>query len=478
MDVVVLGTGSADGWPNPFCACASCTTERAAGRLRGQTSLLVDGTMLLDCGPETPRAAERAGVDLTRLRHVLITHQHPDHCSPAFLLFRSWVSGSGAGDIPLDVVGPAEVIEACRMWVAPESPVNFVAVSAGDRVRLSSYDVSVLPARHGSEGSSVLYDVRSATGRILYATDTGPLPAATVDAVRGAGFDRVFLEETFGDFVDHGTDHLDLRTFPEQLRRLRDVEAVTGRTDVVAVHLSHHNPPTGELNRRLAAWGARTVDDASSLPDLPAPVETRPLPPTRHFGPHDTRVPGSKVTGRRTLVIGGARSGKSREAERLLAAAADVTYVATAYPAADDAVVDDREWAERVRRHRSERPGHWRTVETLDLVGLLGRDGGPLLVDCLTLWLTRVMDAHDAWDDAVWASTGEKAVQREIDDLVSAWRLTTRRVVAVTNEVGQGVVPDTVSGRRFRDLMGRLNSVLAAETEDVRWCVAGRVTAL
>jgi adenosylcobinamide kinase/adenosylcobinamide-phosphate guanylyltransferase len=88
------------------------------------------------------------------------------------------------------------------------------------------------------------------------------------------------------------------------------------------------------------------------------------------------------------------------------------------------------------------------------------------------------MDRNDAWDDDAWATRAEKAVAAEIDALVAAWRATSRRVVAVTNEVGQGVVPDTASGRRFRDLMGRLNARVAAETEDVRWCVAGRVVAL
>lgn len=186
----------------------------------------------------------------------------------------------------------------------------------------------------------------------------------------------------------------------------------------------------------------------------------------------------------RTLVIGGARSGKSREAERLLAAERDVTYVATSYPTGIDPAGSDPEWVARVRRHQADRPAHWVTVESLDLVGLLsagGTDsaaGGPLLIDCLTLWLTRVLDAHDGWDDQQWADTGEKAVQDEVDALVAAWRATTRRVVAVTNEVGQGIVPDTASGRRFRDLLGRLNATLAAETEDVRWCVAGRVVHL
>lgn len=451
MRVRLLGTGSADGWPNPFCSCASCTTARVEGRLRGQTAALVDDELLLDCGPETPHAAQRAGVDLTRLRHVLITHDHPDHCAPAFLLFRSW-----AGDGPLDVLGPPDVVEQAAMWVAPDSPVRFVAVAPGEQHTVGRYAVRVLPAAHGA--SAVLYDVTAPDGRLLYATDTGPLPDATVAAAAGASYDVVLLEETFGDKLDHGTEHLDLRSFPEQVRRLRSVGAVTDRTDVVAIHLSHHNPPTPELARRLAAWGARVVDDGTLLGldglDHPTGLDGLDRP-------------------RRTLVIGGARSGKSREAERLLAAEAEVTYVATAYPPDHD-----DEWSERVRLHRDRRPAHWATVETLDLIGLLGADGPALLVDCLTLWLTRVMDLHDAWSHEAWAGTAEKAVAAEVDALVAAWRTASRRVVAVTNEVGQGVVPETASGRRFRDVMGRLNAELAAHTEDVRWCVAGRVTRL
>jgi adenosylcobinamide kinase / adenosylcobinamide-phosphate guanylyltransferase len=296
----------------------------------------------------------------------------------------------------------------------------------------------------------VLYDVTGPGGRLLYATDTGPLPEATVDAVRDAAFDVVLLEETFGDHTAHGTDHLDLATFPEQLRRLRSVGAVTSDTDVVAVHLSHRNPPTPELSRLLAAWGARVVEDGKTL------------------GPR-----AQAVAAGRTLIIGGARSGKSAEAERLLAAAGDVTYVATAYPADHDP-----EWADRVRLHQARRPAHWSTLESIDLVPLLGNSGGPLLVDCLTLWLTRVMDRHAAWDDRAWAAGAERAVAEEVEALAEAWRSTSRRVVAVTNEVGQGVVPDTAAGRRFRDQMGRLNARLTAETEDVRWCVAGRVVSL
>ncbi len=175
----------------------------------------------------------------------------------------------------------------------------------------------------------------------------------------------------------------------------------------------------------------------------------------------------------RTLVIGGARSGKSRAAEALLADASEVTYVATAYPADHDP-----EWTGRVAGHRARRPASWSTVETLDLVPLLGSPGAPLLVDCLTLWLTRVIDAHDAWSDEAWTGPPAAAVSADVDALVAAVAGAARDVVLVTNEVGQGVVPATASGRRFRDEMGVLNVRVAEACEDVLWCVAGRVLRL
>jgi len=168
----------------------------------------------------------------------------------------------------------------------------------------------------------------------------------------------------------------------------------------------------------------------------------------------------------RTLVIGGARSGKSRAAEALVSG--DVTYVATGYPAGNDL-----EWQARLDLHRARRPAEWTTVETIDLVAVLAASGGPVLVDCLTLWLTRILDAQDAWSVGV---TPE--VEQEYDALVAAVRATTRDLVLVTNEVGQGVVPESSSGRLFRDEMGRLNRLVADACDDVIWCIAGRTVRL
>lgn len=170
---------------------------------------------------------------------------------------------------------------------------------------------------------------------------------------------------------------------------------------------------------------------------------------------------------RRVLILGGARSGKSAAAERRLAATPVVTYVAT--PVHDEA---DAEWAQRVRTHRERRPESWRTVETTDLCAVLSDPpgGAPLLVDCLTLWLSTVMDQVGMW-------AGRPAADAALDTLVSAlveaWRASPAYVIAVSNEVGSGVVPPTPAGRRFRDELGQLNTRIAAESDEVWLVTAG-----
>jgi adenosylcobinamide kinase/adenosylcobinamide-phosphate guanylyltransferase len=175
---------------------------------------------------------------------------------------------------------------------------------------------------------------------------------------------------------------------------------------------------------------------------------------------------------RRVLVLGGARSGKSTLAEHLLDGVPDAVYVATGHP---PTATDDAEWAARVARHRERRPAGWRTVETLDVGGVLREEGPPVLVDCLTLWLSRTLDEIGAWDGR---SAWHDRLERAVADLEAAWRATRRTVVAVSNEVGSGVVPASDAGRLFRDLQGRLNAGLAAAADDAWLVVAGRAVPL
>jgi adenosylcobinamide kinase / adenosylcobinamide-phosphate guanylyltransferase len=162
------------------------------------------------------------------------------------------------------------------------------------------------------------------------------------------------------------------------------------------------------------------------------------------------------ASSRLTLVLGGARSGKSRYAESLvMALPSPWLYVATA-----DA--RDSEMAERVAVHQGRRGPSWTTVETpRDIAGALAANANtPALVDCLTLWLSNVLLA-DADVDA------------EIEHLDGALARTAAPVVLVANEVGSGIVPDNALGRRFRDLQGLLNQRIAVRADRVFLVVAG-----
>ncbi|MEV6419012.1 bifunctional adenosylcobinamide kinase/adenosylcobinamide-phosphate guanylyltransferase [Streptomyces sp. NPDC051662] len=401
MELTLLGTGAPSGLPRPHCTCAACATARGE-RARAATALLVDGVLLLDLTPGAALAAARAGHSLAGVRQVLLSHPHD---------------------------GPAVELPAGLPAAGRVADGRVLTLLGGHRVRAVPMD---------APGTG--YEVTASGGeRLLYLPPGGaPAGLAPENGRAAAPYDMVVA-----DVVGR----------PDAVARLRAAGAIGPDTDVLAVHLDHDVPPGPELDRRLAAAGARAVPDGTTL----TVGAYHPVP----------QVP------RRTLVTGGARSGKSWEAERRLAAFPGVLYVATG-----GGREGDPEWDVRVRAHRERRPGSWRTEETCDLVPLLAAEGPPLLIDCLSLWLTDAMDRVNAWDDAAWATGGEKALRERTAALVAAVRGTRRTVVAVTNEVGSGVVPATVSGRRFRDELGRLNAGVAEECEHVLLVVAGQAVTL
>lgn len=166
-----------------------------------------------------------------------------------------------------------------------------------------------------------------------------------------------------------------------------------------------------------------------------------------------------------TLLLGGAGAGKSRLAVRLAAAwSGPVVVIATAE-------ARDREMAERIRRHRQQRPPEWATVEEpLDLEGALSSipAGTLAVVDCLTLWVSNLMEQG--------LSDGE--IEDRAGKAVSLAASSTARTVAVSNEVGSGVVPANALARRYRDLLGRVNAIWAEAADRAALVVAGRVLPL
>lgn len=173
-----------------------------------------------------------------------------------------------------------------------------------------------------------------------------------------------------------------------------------------------------------------------------------------------TRRTGAEPLAGVTLVLGGARSGKSRYAEALLQGLGDSrTYLATG-------VATDAEMAERIRRHRERRGPGWVTLETpVAIAAAIEREPGPILVDCLTLWVSNLMAAGENPDDA-------------IERLLVALRRPGGPLVLVSNEVGLGIVPDNALAREFRDHAGRANQRVAAAATRVVFIAAGLPLAL
>lgn len=157
------------------------------------------------------------------------------------------------------------------------------------------------------------------------------------------------------------------------------------------------------------------------------------------------------------LILGGARSGKTRRGLAIAGAYASRTYLATA-EARDD------EMRERIARHRAERDAVWQTIEApVDLYGALREADRPdsvIMIDCLTLWLSNLMEKNAALED-------ETAKLVEVLSSLSA------TIIVVSNEVGLGIVPEHALARAFRDAQGRLNQAVAAAADHVELMVAG-----
>jgi adenosylcobinamide kinase / adenosylcobinamide-phosphate guanylyltransferase len=167
-----------------------------------------------------------------------------------------------------------------------------------------------------------------------------------------------------------------------------------------------------------------------------------------------------------TLVLGGARSGKSRYVQTLAAGISPVAFVATARSS-------DDEMRKKIERHRAERPQEWRTIEEpLELDRVLAEEsanGEIVVIDCLTLYAANLLDAEEG--DSI-------AVEGRLERFYAALRAAPCSILLVSNEVGSGIVPAFASGRKFRELLGGINQRVASAADNVLLMVAGLPLAL
>lgn len=160
-----------------------------------------------------------------------------------------------------------------------------------------------------------------------------------------------------------------------------------------------------------------------------------------------------------TLVLGGARSGKSRYAQELASAYRKVVFIATARPG-------DSEMRRKIAAHRRQRPAAWRTVEAPDGLDRVIQEESAdvLVVDCLTLYMANVMSGRNG---------RRRGIFHRIQQLCEAIRTSPASVILISNEVGSGIVPAFQSGRHYRDLLGELNQEVAQLADRVVLMIAG-----
>ena len=433
MRVLVEGSGGVAGWPQPGCRCASCLRAELDGSIRARSTIVIDGVVRLGVGG----AEDIGGRD----------------------------TGSGAGNEGAGNGGAGNRGTGNGGAGAASEGTGNEGMGAGTASGgAGAYRIQEL-ADARNQGKPGGWEVTGPDGgRLLYPARPGAVPEPAEGA---AAYDIAFL---------------DLLGEPAQLGLLRARGLITADTVTVVAFADHRVSAEGELRRRCGFWRAELTGDGEAVTTARSiekgfTTERRPW---------------------RVLVLGGARSGKSERAELRLAGEPNVTYVATgsagttrsgetAEPGGPKGSVGtagsagaagrggDLEWAVRVAAHRARRPAWWRTAETTDLAGVLAGARGALLIDGIGTWLAAAMDECGAWDGS--ADSAARLAAR-IAGLVGAWRQTRAYVVAVSDETGLGVVPVTPAGRRFRDQLGRLNQILAAESEEAELVVAGRIVPL
>lgn len=250
MDLLFVGTGAADYETVFTCPCPTCVTirARAARNLRHYASLLVDGKLLLDCGPTVPWRLAELDVPPAQVEALVFTHSHEDHLDPEAV--RSLLVAREPQRGPLPVYGNAAV----RAKLAGVEGLAWHEVRAGETVAVLGYELTALRARHIMEiEQTLVWVVDDGAARLWYATDTAWPPEDTWEALLKMKLTGVVAEATFGREGPeiHGdclTNHLNWPEFLKLREALLTAAIITSETPFLATHLSQHiAPPHDEL---------------------------------------------------------------------------------------------------------------------------------------------------------------------------------------------------------------------------------------
>jgi len=247
MELTLLGTAAAEGWPAPFCACANCQEARRRGgiNIRSRSGALVDDDLKIDFGPDTVSQMQRTGRNLSRLKTIVFTHQHSDHLVASEL---EWVVDPFTRTPPgrVEMIGNeaviAEINRASDALPARRlrEALALRTVEAGDQVTTASGDeLWFMPADHCEHAT--VFRLRRGGKTLFYGHDSGIYPSATMDRLcDGIPLDVALLDCTNGGIASKNRGHMGVDGVIAVAEQLRRRSAIHAETRVIATHFSHN----------------------------------------------------------------------------------------------------------------------------------------------------------------------------------------------------------------------------------------------
>jgi phosphoribosyl 1,2-cyclic phosphate phosphodiesterase len=246
MKIKYLGTAAAEGWPGVFCACEACKKARKNGGndIRTRSSALINDSLMVDFPPDSYYHAIKFGIDLSELKHLVITHSHEDHFYPDDLALRRSVFAHLEDSSVLDIYGNKAVNAIMAELLAlPYDLSKYIKshmVPPFETFKAGDIKVTPLLALHNRKEDCYIYIFEDKDGKcILYGNDTGIFPEATWEYIEGYHFDLVSLDCTMGPRSD-GNNHMGIPDNIKVKDRLNKIGCADDTTKFILTHFSHN----------------------------------------------------------------------------------------------------------------------------------------------------------------------------------------------------------------------------------------------
>jgi phosphoribosyl 1,2-cyclic phosphate phosphodiesterase len=242
MEIKLLGTGSAEGWPGLFCPCETCRRTRVVGgkNLRTRTSALLDGVAKIDLPPDTLQHVHAHGLDMTKLEFLVFTHGHDDHLASEQLQYLDWMFVPVELIQPLTIFGSRSVLEKIQKTEGVEAHYfRYNCMAAWEESRCGDWSITPIVPHHDPKQICFNLLISRNNRTLLYATDTGRYDEPTWQRLNKVRIDGAVIECGNGPREGGYDGHLSIRDVIDMRQRLIDIGAMERTAPVVTTHLCH-----------------------------------------------------------------------------------------------------------------------------------------------------------------------------------------------------------------------------------------------